>query len=1573
MALKPWAEASASPQYQNASPEQQEKMRQQYVAAGGQIPQEQTAQPTTPQQPQDQGILSQAANYIGQGTENFLGSAGANISHQAAQAVGGLTEMVEDKLGTQTDYGKRISKNADDLYQKRMSGIEEGLGKTAGKYAGIGADIAMTVASPLKAAAIIAGRETGRAYEEQNPENTGGEKSATNALLVGGANYAAQRILPGTGEQVAKSLLGRIAQGAAHGAVAGAKGGAAVGAAESLNRQGDNTGLGDIVSGAVEGATTGAAYGGAIGGVHSAFRGKDVPENIRNAPENVKTQIGAEQEGIMNATNLDELSSAVANARNSNTVGALDLLDKNGFRINDSVALDHPEAQSILRTTQSSAEKTATTQAEKSNTPGFNPFGTPKRTQGKANADMEHNQKQAVSMIDAMADHQKNNLNRLNDVLDANDRAIQEARVKGDFTGSQKDIEVATQADRDFIDAYKKFSDDATSFKNRSGEDLDAFFGRAKDLQAAYDNPNLSPEMRAAADKLTKIKGMQDGFTPIQDAHVLNETSRLMSNQDRGWRTLTADAFKEAPAPDITKLQKIPGYLLNRVTGGAARRARAEQQVNNQEAIRSLASSDLAIARSQRAAAQARESMENPPQDQIPFETSEPTRPDLTPQENVPATEHPVETQVERRAPTPDGLETPMQRYQREQEARAEAARQNQEADLNPEPRPLTAAELARAPRQPERPAVEEPAPVQQELEPRPVDHAIPETSVPTRVKADQLAEATRRVEEFKRRQQRQQQEQEATPEPTPEPTPETATTARELVEARRQAKEANARREQERQAEEAAKAPESTPEPTEAKAEPLPSRAPKTPEKAPEPVKPTEGVEKLAAMSTANRRAAETRAERFKRTLATAAAKAKATAENFLAYRGDYRELQRSIRAEDQANNTARLEEMAKNQLQSQQTIADVKSNIVRDQFSDWVKERGLPERFAREALKAEQKGENGNVSSLDALKRRAERLYQKQVDEDFNKMYQEAMKEDAARNPGEAPPTLKAQKEDFTSEIDNLLSSELMSPAQKAAIKERMSDYINDKFKAGEKAGREEGFETGKMRELWEGLFNEYKRQAGTFLKANKEGQYKMAADAIAEREQRLTDALTKRRATLEARAQKAKDVETVKAISAQRSEMEKLLNSLPEEIRDSNTSLTLRQMASHHDKGSPVPPERYRYMIERIGNNEHAYLERKATATQKEREELEAKFNRMYEQAEEMNRKFDVEKRSQADKAKEEKQAKINDSLAVNRQRGDISDRLMGYLKEKGITGDDADALVGSYMDNRYSLLEKPMTPVEHQNARARLESDADKIAKKFLDANSTEKAIMKATGDVEVDAKAHSEDLVKAAQAAKESNTAIEQLRQEMQDLEKAKSGLSKEERAEVEADTKDALKKANDEFIDKVEKAFTENKSLDELAQTAELIDRVYGVDNVGNNRRFVSALKTAAAAKKEFPYNPEVWFSKADYQDIARLGAGSAGGNKGRALEKIYGMNDSRVKDKLLGSSEVEKMRNILRKNDDVKTPKFNTQNYTDFKTFLDKFDGEGNPIVKKGSLSERLERERSRSKTRLRVKPKSE
>lgn len=1512
MALKSWAEASASPAYQNATPEQQAQMKERYKAAGGVIPDEKPAQQA---QPEDEGFVHKTVESVGEGISNFVKAGGASISQQAANAVGGLTSMVEDKLGTETDYGKRISQNAKELYQKRMGEIEEGMGKTAGQYAGIGLDIGMTVANPLLAAGIISGRETGRAYADQTDEN----KSATNALIVGGANYAAQRLLPGQGGETAKTMLGRIAGKTTSAAIAGAKGGAAVGAAEALSKNGDDTDLTDITAGAIEGAGYGALYGGAIGGIHAAVTSPK-SKAFERTPEEVKTDIGAERDSVSQARNVDELSQAVANAKTTNTAGALDLLDKNDFRITDAVAVDNPYAQKILNTDQSKAEHAATTQLEKSNIPGVNPFAHPTKERGKGFADMEHNQKQAVAMIDAMKDHSKNNVEKLTSVLEDAQNRHRQAKVDNDFAGTDTDLKASIVADSNFIDAYKKFANESSTFKARTGEDLDLYNKQAVELQKLYDDPNLSPEMRQAVQGLTKIRGMQDGFTPIQDAHILNETAKLMDNQDRGWRTATTEGFKEASAPSLTKNPYgLLKFGVNRLTASRSRAARVGQQEANRKAIQELASSDLAVAKSRADVAKARDDMENPPEDPIPFEKSnENAEPEIKTPEDVM-----VPQEAPKSEPTPDGLETPFQRYQRIEAEKAAAAKAVAEADVDPVPRQLGVSELARAPRKP----------LPKEPQPEPVV--------------------------------------EPTPEPVAEPTPPAQEapilTARELVEAQRRAKAANKARE------EANKPTEEPVVEEQPKAEPLPTQAPKAPEKAPEPVKPKEGSEKLAALSTHERVAAETRAKRFARSLYSAAAKAKATAENFLAYKGDYRELMRSIREQDNAMNVARHEEMARNQLASQQGIATAKSRFVRDQFAEWAKERGLPEKHAIAALKAEQKGENGNVTSLDALKRRAEKLYQKQIDDDFNRMYEEALKENKRLFPDERGPDLKSQKEDFFKEVDTLLKDEHMSPAQKAAVKSQMEDFINDKFKAAEKAGREDGFETGQMKDLWTGLFNEYKRHSGTFLKANKQSQYEMAADAIASREKRLTEALTKRQATLEARAQKARDIESTKAMASQRNEVEEYISKVPEEIRESLRKITMHQLSSHHDRGSPVPPERYRYLIERIGNEEYKYLERKQNATQKEKEEAQSRYDRMVEQAHEMNRKFDVAKRSEAKEAEEAKLQKQNDWMAVQRQRDDIHSRLMDTLKEKGITGEDAEKFAGSYMDTRYSLLEKPMTPVEHQNARSRIEADVDRFAKKYETMSSTEKEIELATGGDKPDPKLHGEDTVKATEKAREVESEVEKLRQEELEMQKTRAGLKEtdsKDGANMEADIKAAQAKSEEAFISKVEKAFSEGKDLRELSTLAELLDRVQGVDTTGNNRRFVTVLQKAANNKAKYGDNPVAWIDADDYMSIAKLGNTAAGGNKSRALIKIFGVTADEASRKLLGPKDVAKIRNIIEKNPNDELPKYSTSSRADYKNFMEQYHEDGSP-KKRGSL--RIARGEKTGRSRiLRVKPKA-
>ena len=1469
--IKPWEEASKAPAYLNASPEQQAQMREQYKAAGGSIPEE---QPVAQPQQEERGAIGEFA----QGVSNALQSGGANIAASAAKGIGGLVEIGENLAGAQTSYGKRIQENSQNLLKERMDKIEDGIGKTVGQYAGVAGDIGLTVANPLAAAAIIAGRETGRAYADQTPEE-GEDKSILDAALVGGANYAAQRILPGA-VGTAESTLGRIGQNVASNAVAGAKGGALVGAAEAQNKHGDDTTFANVLEGAIEEGAMGAAFGGAVGGVHGLISRPDSAV-FKNTPEYAKTDIAADDELIRSAKNIDELKEAYSKAETANAASALNLLDENGFRITDAVAVDSPAAQRILNTDQARAEKAASVQKEHSNIPGLNPLASPAKTRGKAFADNEHNQKQAVAMKDAMADYTKDNTKALTDVLDNLDRELTSLRASGDFTGSPIDIKNRTQADRDFIDAYKTFYNEANRFKARDGEDFNNFVEKAAELQKMADN--VSPEMKKAIGGLKKLKGMPEGFNPIQDAYTLNNTAKFMSNQDRGWTSLTDDGFREASSPSLVmNTLGAAKYALNRFSSQRARSQRVKQQESNSEAIRSLARGDLEVARAKSTADEARAKMEEEPVvDDIKFKTQNDV-------ETEPVREPSSSTVTEENLPSSAPQETPL------------TAR-----DLVAQRRAIRQAEQRRA---------EEEALAAQEA---PVEQT-----------------------------------------PQAEPLP-----ARNPLEERRAM-------EQQRAQEEAAQAPEPTVEEPTVKAEPLPARAPKAPKEAVQDVKPASGVERLAAMSSAARQATKDRAERFARSLYSKAAKAKATAENFLAYKGDPKELMRRIRQEDNAINTERHEEMARNQLASQQGIATAKNNTVRTNFAEWVKERGLPEDIATKALRAEEKGLGGNVTNLDSLKRRAERLYQKQREDEFDRLYQQALEENKAFDKKDAP-KLVDQKKELQSEIDALIDSEPLRPAQKDAMRKLMNDFVDGKFKSSEKAGREEALEVGQMKDIWDGFINTYNREVNAFNKANKNSQYEAAAKHLQAREERLATLRKKAQARSDAKAAVENERKTLEAIAAQKSEIEKMMEGLPKPVREAQESRTLKQLAAHHDKNSPVPPEKFRSYIERIHNAESDYLDRQRRLTDAEEDARQAKWNKMYEQAEEMNRKFDVDKRVKRSEELKAAQERENDLMAVQRQRDDIHRRLMRTMEDKGISREDAEAFAGSYMDNRYALLEKPMTPTEHQNARSRIEADVEKFAKKYESMTPIEKEIVKVTGDTEGKLDNLDADTRKAIEEAQKVDSDIKKLQEEELEMEKIRSALPDDERSQANSDILESIKQQEEVFADKVEKAFLSGKSLDELASVAEVLDRVHGADKAGNNRRFVRALQTAAENKKKYGDNPVAWFSADDYSAIAKLGASSAGGNKSRALEKIFGSTAEQAKSKLLGRDDVAKMRRVIEENPDIKIPSYKTTNRTEYLQFLEKFNDEGKPKIKRGSLSEKLERSKRQSRLRVRVRPK--
>ena len=140
-----------------------------------------------------------------------------------------------------------------------------------------------------------------------------------------------------------------------------------------------------------------------------------------------------------------------------------------------------------------------------------------------------------------------------------------------------------------------------------------------------------------------------------------------------------------------------------------------------------------------------------------------------------------------------------------------------------------------------------------------------------------------------------------------------------------------------------------------------------------------------------------------------------------------------------------------------------------------------------------------------------------------------------------------------------------------------------------------------------------------------------------------------------------------------------------------------------------------------------------------------------------------------------------------MAVQRQRDDIHRRLARTMEDKGISREDAESFAGSYMDNRYALLEKPMTPTEHQNARSRIEADVEKFAKKYESMTPIEKEIVKVTGDTEGKIDNLDADTRKAIEEAQKVDSDIKKLQEEELEMEKIRSALPDDERSQANSD------------------------------------------------------------------------------------------------------------------------------------------------------------------------------------------
>lgn len=596
MALKSWEAASAAPAYQNASPEVQAQMKQQYIQAGGTIPE---AAPVQEQAPQESGL----ASTIGNGIADFAKGAAAGVSHDIARGVGGLVEMLPGQSATA--YGKRIQQNADSVYQRHMQEAGNGMAAQAGATTGrIAGDIGAMIGSGGVAIPAIAAREMGNAYANQADD----DKSLLNAGIVGGATFAANRILPGAGARTAEGLIGKGLEGAAdigRNALAGLKGGAVTGAAQALNAKGDDATLGDVLTGTVEGGATGAAFGGAFGAASNI---------LAPAARKLATKLASTPEGVPPSVN----DSAQANA-----IRGSEILADRDIPLLDSRLANNPDAQAAFGKTQADADLSRNA-ARETQTNARMPFlnkdgqvleGSTAQTKDR----IERGGKQLVSDVKTSLDDASKNLTNFKNTI----------TEQLDSTATQNSPAQAS-ALREELAQFNKFQKDFNQYKSAMHGMSDGEGVKHDHLvdmaQKAQDSFNSMPDyLKADFNQNFKgVDGFTEGFNPVAHANEFGAAFQQLKNMHPNFRNAmtnpTQGATDSLPKANMIGMAKAG---LNALTANRARAAMTAEQQSALDATRQLAAG---ARRAETTVAASKAEMEAPPppaQEAMPLEMSD--------------------------------------------------------------------------------------------------------------------------------------------------------------------------------------------------------------------------------------------------------------------------------------------------------------------------------------------------------------------------------------------------------------------------------------------------------------------------------------------------------------------------------------------------------------------------------------------------------------------------------------------------------------------------------------------------------------------------------------------------------------------------------------------------------------------------------------------------------------------------------------------------------------------------------------------------------------------------------------
>lgn len=302
-----------------------------------------------------------------------------------------------------------------------------------------------------------------------------------------------------------------------------------------------------------------------------------------------------------------------------------------------------------------------------------------------------------------------------------------------------------------------------------------------------------------------------------------------------------------------------------------------------------------------------------------------------------------------------------------------------------------------------------------------------------------------------------------------------------------------------------------------------------------------------------------------------------------------------------------------------------------------------------------------------------------------------------------------------------------------------------------------------------------------------------------------------------------------------------------------------------------GKPLTPSETNSLWKKIYNQEEAI--NKKLGKKKEADEAALKAKELEDQGKADEDAATKKAEDDAKRAKTNKQIQELHDLSVQ------LDKVSGDMRKE--FGNDSDPkevqnFIDSYMDRNFGIIRQPLPQGRFEEAYTKARNAAERYNRKLQKDMTPAEVEMELSG---------------STGPLSESNPELEALHKEIDNLKKQIKGSKVE-------DVKDAQDALSGEIVDRAEKALRDGDNLDEIADAANVLSKVYyGNDSPAGHslRQYVRMLQKSKSYQDTYPDQPALWLSSDDVANLAKSNTTHANGLKSQIVRVVLGKNPDDV------------------------------------------------------------------------------